>query len=91
VADELIQFINAEYDSEIPRVDMAEVLFEGDWQSPGISPAKAQETVMSAEAFQRLYDLFPPKLDQAPRIRRPNTDRPEWSGRDLRRKPAERP
>jgi len=91
VADELIQFINAEYDSEIPRVDMAEVLFEGDWQSPGISPAKAQETVMSAEAFQRLYELFPPNLDQAPRIRRPNADRPELSGRDLRRKPAERP
>jgi lysophospholipase L1-like esterase len=91
MADELIRFINAEYGSEIPRVDMAEVLFEGDWQSPGISPAKAQQTIMSAEAFQRLYELFPPKLDQAPRIRRPNTDRPEWSGRDLRRKPAERP
>jgi lysophospholipase L1-like esterase len=91
MADELIQFINAEYGSEIPRVDMAEVLFEGDWQSPSISPAKAQETVMSAEAFQRLYELFPPKLDQAPRIRRPNADRPELAGRDLRRKPAERP
>jgi hypothetical protein len=70
---------------------MAEVLFEGDWQSPSISPAKAQETVMSAEAFQRLYELFPPKLDQAPRIRRPNADRPELAGRDLRRKPAEQP
>ena len=75
MADELIQFINAEYGSEIPRVDMAEVLFEGDWQSPGISPAKARETVMSAEAFQRLYELFPPKLDQAPRIRRPSATR----------------
>jgi hypothetical protein len=70
---------------------MAEVLFEGDWQSPGVSPAKASETIMSAEAFQRLYELFPPKLDQAPRIRRPSADRPELSGRDLRRKPAERP
>ncbi len=91
MADELIQFINAEYGSEIPRVDMAEVLFEGDWQSPAVSPAKAQQTVMSAEAFQRLYELFPPKLDQAPRIRRPSADRPEFTGRDMRVKPATRP
>jgi len=91
LADELIQFINAEYGSEIPRVDMAEVLFEGDWQSPGVSPAKARETVMSAEAFQRLYELFPPKLDQAPRIRRPSVDRPELSGRDNRIRSATRP
>jgi len=91
MADELIQFINAEYGSEIPRVDMAEVLFEGDWQSPGIAPAKAQETILSAEAFQRLYELFPPKLDQAPRIRRPDPNRPELTERDLRRKPASRP
>jgi len=91
MADDLIQFINAEYGSEIPRVDMAAVLFEGDWQSPGISAAKARETVMSAKAFQRLYELFPPKLDQAPRIRRPSTDRPEFTGRDMRVKPATRP
>jgi lysophospholipase L1-like esterase len=91
MADELIQFINAEYGSEIPRVNMAEVLFEGDWQSPGISPAKAHETVMSAEAFQRLYELFPPHLDQAPRIRRPGADRPEFNRRDMRVKPATRP
>jgi lysophospholipase L1-like esterase len=91
LADELIQFINAEYGSEIARVDMAQVLFEGDWQSPAVSPAKAKKTIMSAEAFQRLYELFPPKLDQAPRIRRPSADRPEFSGRDLRRKPATQP
>jgi len=91
MADQLIQFINAEYGSEIPRVDMAEVLFEGDWQSPAVSPAKAQQTIMSAEAFQRLYELFPPKLDQAPRIRRPSADRPEFTGRDMRVKPARRP
>jgi len=91
LADELIQFINAEYGSEIPRVDMAEVLFEGDWQSPAVSPTKAQETIMSAEAFQQLYKLFPPKLDQAPRIRRPSADRPELSGRDNRIRPATRP
>jgi hypothetical protein len=91
MADQLIQFINAEYGSEIPRVNMAEALFEGDWQSPGISPAKARKTVMSAEAFQRLYELFPPNLNQAPRIRRPSADRPDLSGRDNRIKPAVRP
>ncbi len=80
-----------EYGSEIPRVDMAEVLFEGDWQSPGSRRRRRSETVMSAEAFQRLYELFPPKLDQAPRIRRPSADRPELSGRDNRIRPATRP
>ncbi len=54
VADNLIQFINAEYGNTIPRVNMAEVLFEGDWQTPGVSPAKARETVMSREAFLQL-------------------------------------
>lgn len=91
MADQLIQFINEEFGSEIPRVNMAQVLFEGDWQSPGITMAKAKEAVMSAEAFQRLCELFPPKLDQTPRIRRPNVDRPELSGRDMRVKPATRP
>jgi len=91
MADELIQFINAEYGSEIPRVDMAAVLFEGDWQSPGVSPAAAKKTIMSAEAFQKLYELFPPKLDQPPRIRRPSANRPELSGRENRIRPAIRP
>lgn len=90
VADELIQFINAEYGDSIPRVNMAEVLFEGDWQSPGISPAKANETIMSAEAFQQLYELFAPKLDQAPQIRRPDEDRPNRLAPEIRRKPVTR-
>jgi hypothetical protein len=88
IADELIQFINATYGNDIPRVDMGEVLFEGDWQSPGVSPAKAKEVVMSKEAFDQLYRLAPPKLDQAPRIRRPggtSSDRPRG---DIRRKPT---
>jgi hypothetical protein len=87
VADNLIQFINAEYGNTIPRVNMAEVLFEGDWQTPGVSPAKARETVMSREAFLQLLKLAPPKLDQAPRIRRPNPAQFETVQRDLRRKP----
>ncbi len=87
IADNLIQFINAEFGSSIPRVNMAEVLLEGDWQTPGVSPTKARETVMSTEAFKQLLKLAPPKVDQAPRIRRPNTSRPEAITRDPRRKP----
>jgi len=87
LADNLIQFINAEYGNTIPRVNMAEVLFEGDWQTPGVSPAKARETVMSREALQQLLQLAPPKLDQAPRIRRPSPALPGDISRDPRRKP----
>ncbi|MCJ7755722.1 MAG: hypothetical protein MUP13_14270, partial [Thermoanaerobaculales bacterium] len=87
VADNLIQFINAEYGNTIPRVNMAEVLFEGDWQTPGVSPAKARETVMSREAFLQLLKLAPHKLDQAPRIRRPSPALPNDINRDPRRKP----
>lgn len=86
-ADNLIQFINAEYGSAIPRVNMADVLFEGDWQTPGVSPAKARETVMSREAFEQLLKLAPPKVDQAPRIRRPKPALPDDINRDPRRKP----
>jgi len=86
-ADELIQFINATFGNSIPRIDMAQVLFEGDWQSPGVSPAEAQKTVMSKEAFEQLYALAPPKLDQGPRVRRPTDDR-QGPGSGIRRVPA---
>jgi len=75
IADELIQFINAEYGSEIPRVNMAEVLFEGDWQAPGVSPAQAKKTILSTEAFQSLVDLFVPKVERRPQVRRPDVRR----------------
>lgn len=88
LTDELIQFINTEFGSTIPRVDMAQVLFEGDWQTPGVSPAKARETILSREAFERLLELAPPKLDRAPRIRRPNPSQLGTVDRDLRRKPG---
>ncbi len=88
VADQLIQFINAEYGNTIPRVDMAEVLFEGDWQTPGVTPAKARETVMSREAFDQLLKLAPPKLEKAPRIRRPHPSQLGTVDRDPRRKPG---
>jgi hypothetical protein len=87
VADNLIQFINTEYGNDIPRVNMAEVLFEGDWQTPGVSPAKARETVMSREAFEQLLKLAPPKLDRTARIRRPSPSQPGTVDRDPRRKP----
>lgn len=87
MADEIIQFINAEFGNTIPRVDMADVLFEGDWQTTGVSPAKARDTIMSPEAFRQLLALAPPKLDQAPRIRRPSPSQLGTVDRDPRRKP----
>ena len=87
IADNLIQFINSEFGNTIPRVDMAEVLFEGDWQTPGGSPAKTGNAVMSREAFEQLLELAPPKLDRAPQIRRPNASPPGTVNRDPRRKP----
>ncbi len=90
VANELVQFINAEFGDSIPQVNMAEVLFEGDWQTPGISPAAAKDVVLSREAFEEVYKLFAPKLGNAPRIRRPSTGR-DLPNVDPRRKPALRP
>jgi hypothetical protein len=79
ITNYLIQTINAEFGATIPEVNMADVLFEGDWQAPGVSPAKASEVVMSKAAFDQLLKLFPPKLDQAPRIRRPSGNTPSRS------------
>ncbi len=79
IAVELIELINAEFGTNIPQVDMSTVVFEGDWQTPGISPAAAKETVFSLEAHEQLLKLFPPKLDQAPRIRRPSGTTPSRS------------
>ena len=90
LADELIRFINTEFGNQIPRVDMGSVLFEGDWQSTGVSPRKVKEVVMSKEAFKTLNDLFVPKLERTPRIRRPSTDRSDRPRGDVRRKPVGR-
>lgn len=73
VAIELIDLVNAEFGADIPQVNLAEVLFEGDWQTPAISPPKAADVVLSREAFKQLYELLGPKIDQRPRIRRPGT------------------
>ena len=69
LADELIQFINAEYGLRDPAGRHGRgALSRATGRALGVSPAKAQQTIMSAEAFQRLYELFPPKLDQPARF-----------------------
>jgi hypothetical protein len=71
---------------------MVEVLYEGDWQSPGVTPFKAGEAVLSRAAFDQLYELLGPKVGSAPRIRRPAIpERPEAPGPGLRRAPFPRP
>jgi lysophospholipase L1-like esterase len=91
VADELIQFINAEYGDSIPRVNMAEVLFEGDWQDPGVLPEKASDIVMSPDAFEQLYKIFGPKLERTPQVRRPAAGSSDTGTSVVRRKPGPRP
>ena len=87
--DELIQFINAEYGDTIPRVNMAEVLFEGDWQT-GAAPAKADEVIMSTETFDRLFKLFGPKMERTPQVRRPGGTTSTGTS-TVRRKPGPTP
>ena len=90
MADELIQFINAEYGDTIPRVNMAEVLFEGDWQT-GVVPAKANEVIMSSDAFDQLYKIFGPKIESTPQVRRSTTTRTTPGSGVVRRKPGPTP
>jgi lysophospholipase L1-like esterase len=71
ITHELIDFINITYGDSIPQVDMARVLYEGDWQDPGDAALKAGEVVMSDEAFDQLWEVFKPKLKRTPRMRRP--------------------
>lgn len=87
LAHELIDFINTEFGDSIPQVDMARVLFEGDWQDPGVVPTKADEAVMSAEAFDQLWELFKPELKRVPQIRRPGGGGPDPIAAGVRRKP----
>jgi len=90
LADELIQFINAEYGDTIPRVNMADVLLEGDWQT-GVMPAKANEVIMSSEAFGQLYKIFGPKIKRTPQIRRPAAGSTNPGSGVVRRKPGPKP
>ncbi len=90
LADELIQFINAEYGDSIPRVNMAEVLFEGDWQS-GVMPVKANEVIMSSESFEQLYKIFGPKIESTSQVRRPVAGSTPTGLGVVRRKPGPTP
>jgi len=87
VAGLLIDLINAQYGADIPQVNMAEVLFEGDWQTPGISPAAAKKAVMSTEAHEQLLKILVPEIKRTPTVRRPDVRRPKRPGTDLRRIP----
>jgi lysophospholipase L1-like esterase len=92
IANALIELINDELGGSIPLVNMIEVLYEGDWQSPGVAPGKAGEAVLSRAAFDQLYELLGPKLESAPRIRRPAApERPDAPAPELRRAPFPRP
>ena len=90
VAAEVIDVINAEFGANIPPIDMVTVLYEGDWQDPGVIPSKIEDVVFSEEAFDQLYEIFKPKnFTPVPRLRRleeGDNDRPRPQ---LRRRPVE--
>jgi lysophospholipase L1-like esterase len=65
VAGALIDFINDEFNADIPQLDMYSILTEGDWQSP--TPFKCgtcdpKEVILTEEAFMQLYRLVAPDL-----------------------------
>ena len=70
LANELVKFLNEVFDDTIPEVNMATVLFEGDWQDPGVLPGKASEVVFSQEAFDQLWEIFKPKIQRRLSVRR---------------------
>ena len=88
VAGLLIDLINEQYGADLPQMNMVEVLFEGDWQTPGISQAAAKKAVMSTEAHEQLLKILVPELKRVPVTRRPGLRRPERPGSDLRRMPG---
>jgi len=65
VAGGLIDFINDEFNADIPQLNMYEILNEGDWQSPapfkcGICDPK--DIVLTEDAFMQLYEMMLPEL-----------------------------
>jgi lysophospholipase L1-like esterase len=88
IAGQLIDLINAEYGADIPQLNMAEILFEGDWQTPGISPAAAKRAVMSTDAHKELLKILVPKLKRSLTTRRPEVRRRNPGTGDVRRAPA---
>ena len=65
VAGALIDFINDEFNADLPQLNMYEILNEGDWQSP--SPFKCvscdpKTAILTREGFLQLYEIFLPEL-----------------------------
>jgi lysophospholipase L1-like esterase len=61
----LIDFINDEFNADIPPINMYQKLMEGDWQSP--SPFKCgtcdpKDVVLTRDAFLQLYRMVAPDL-----------------------------
>lgn len=87
VAYELIDLINEEFGADIPQVDMATVMFEGDWQTADGGKSAAKKVTMSPEAFKQLLEVLAPDLKRAPTVRGPDARRPQRAAPDLRRRP----
>jgi lysophospholipase L1-like esterase len=65
VAGALIDFINDEFNADLPQLNMYNILNEGDWQSP--SPFKCvscdpKKAILTREGFLQLYEIFLPEL-----------------------------
>ena len=65
VAGALIEFINDEFNADLPQLNMYNILNEGDWQSP--SPFKCvscdpKKAILTREGFLQLYEIFLPEL-----------------------------
>jgi hypothetical protein len=86
IASELIDLINEEFGADIPQVDMATVMFEGDWQTADTTKSAAKNVTMSPEAFKQLLEVLAPNLKRAPAVRGPNARRPQRAAPDLRRR-----
>jgi len=75
IAVELIDLVNDYYGTNIPQVNLDEVLCMGGCSNPG-PPAFAlsKEAVYTEEAFAQLLDLFPVRLPQVHSTRNTSTD-----------------
>ena len=63
-ADEMVQFVNANYGTSIPRVDMSTYLFNGN-SSPGGYPVGAAGTTLSVEeTIEWAAEIFTPENTQ---------------------------
>lgn len=76
VAGGLIDFINDEFNADVPQLNMYDILNEGDWQSPSpfkCAPCDPKSIVFTEDAFMPLYEMMLPEL--AARWNRPHQQR----------------